>query len=82
MPERRRPARGAAVRSPWHGVATARLVVRPQRPGQDVVLKTALSTCMRDLRSELKTRKLTAQPVTRPGCEAVRYQSPDFDVTL
>ena len=61
---------------------TARLLVRPQRPGQDVVLKTTQANCMRDVRSELKSRKLTAQPVTCPDCEAVRYQSPDFEVTL
>ena len=61
---------------------TARLLVRPQRPGQDVVLKTTQANCVRDLRSELKSRKLTAQPVTCPSCEAVRYQASDFDVTL
>ena len=61
---------------------TARLLVRPQRPGQDVLLKTTQASCLRDLRSELKARKLTAQPVTCPNCEAVRYQSSDFDVTL
>lgn len=61
---------------------TARMLVRPQRPGQDVLLKTSQASCVRDLRSELKARKLTAQPVTCPNCEAVRYQGPDFDVTL
>ena len=61
---------------------TARLLVRPQRPGQDVLLKTTQAGCVRDLRSELKARKLTPQPVTCPSCEAVRYQSPEFDVTL
>ena len=61
---------------------TARLLVRPQRPGQDVLLKTTQAACVRDLRAELKSRKLTAQPVTCPSCQAVRYQSPDFDVTL
>jgi hypothetical protein len=61
---------------------TARMVVRPQRPGQDVLLKTAQASCVRDLRAELKARKLTPQPVTCPSCEAVRYQAPDFDVTL
>ena len=60
----------------------ARLLVRPQRPGQDVLLKTTQANCLRDLRSELKARKLNAQPVTCPSCEAVRYQAPDFDVTL
>ena len=63
-------------------IAPARLSLRPQRPGQDVVLKTTLAACVRDLRSELKSRKLTAQPVTCPGCEAVRYQGPDFDATI
>ena len=63
-------------------IAAARLSLRPQRPGQDVVLKTTLAACVRDLRSQLKSRKLTAQPVTCPGCEAVRYQGPDFDATI
>ena len=61
---------------------TAQLVVRPQRPGQDVLLKTAQANCVRELRGELKSRKLTPQPVTCPSCEAVRYQGPDYDVTL
>ena len=63
-------------------IAAARLSLRPQRPGQDVVLKTTLPACIRDLRSQLRSRKLTAQPVTCPGCEAVRYQGPDFDATI
>ena len=63
-------------------IAAARLSLRPQRPGQDVVLKTTMAACVRDLRSQLKSRKLTAQPVTCPGCEAVRYQGPDFDATI
>lgn len=62
--------------------ATALLLVRPQRPGQDVLLKTSQASCVRELTKELKSRKLTAQPVTCPSCEAVRYQAPDFDVTL
>ena len=60
----------------------ARLQLRAQRPGQDVVLKTTQASCVRDLRSELKSRKLTAQPVTCPSCEAVRYQGPDFEATI
>lgn len=63
-------------------LAPARLTVRPQRPGQDVVLKTTQGSCLRELRSELKSRKLVAQPVTCPGCEAVRFQGPDFEATL
>ena len=60
----------------------ARLQLRAQRPGQDVVLKTSQATCIRDLRGELKSRKLTALPVTCPNCEAVRYQGPDFEATI
>ena len=63
-------------------VAAARLSLRPQRPGQDVVLKTTLAACVRELRGELKSRKLIARPVTCPGCEAVRYQGPGFDATI
>ncbi|MBU6121692.1 hypothetical protein [Hymenobacter siberiensis] len=61
---------------------TARLQMRAQRPGQDVVLKTTQASCLRDLGRELKSRKLTAQPVTCPSCEAVRYQGPDFEATI
>ncbi|GAB3588320.1 hypothetical protein GCM10027345_40130 [Hymenobacter daeguensis] len=60
----------------------ARLQVRAQRPGQDVVLKTTQANCVRDLRSELKSRKLASQPVTCPSCEAVRYQGPNFEATI
>ena len=60
----------------------ARLQMRAQRPGQDVVLKTTQANCVRDLRSELKSRKLAALPVTCPSCEAVRYQGPDFEATI
>ena len=62
--------------------AAALLVVRPQRPGQDVLLKSTQGSCVRDLTKELKSRKLKPQPVTCPNCEAVRYQASDFDVTL
>jgi len=34
------------------------------------------------LRAELKSRKLTTQPVTYFGCEAVRFQGPDFEATI
>ena len=63
-------------------LAAARLSLRPQRPGQDVVLKTTLAACVRELRGELKSRKLIARPVTCTGCEAVRYQDPGFDATI
>ena len=63
-------------------VPATRLQLRAQRPGQDVVLKTTEATCVRQLRSELKGRKLTSQPVTCPGCEAVRFQGPDFEATI
>ncbi|GAB3324783.1 hypothetical protein GCM10027511_33470 [Hymenobacter humi] len=63
-------------------VAESRLVVRAQRPGQDVVLKTTEASCVRELRSELKSQKLAPQPVTCPGCEAVRYQGADYEATI
>ena|GEM_PF-2796868 len=63
-------------------LAPSRLMVRPQRPGQDVVLRTTEGACVRQLRSELKGRKLVTQPVTCPNCEAVRFQGPDFDATI
>lgn len=63
-------------------VPTARLQLRAQRPGQDVVLKTTEAACVRQLRGELKGRKLTSQPVTCPACEAVRFQGPDFEATI
>lgn len=64
------------------GGAVALLLVRAQRPGQDVVLKTTQAACVRQLRSELKSRKLTTQDVTCPNCEAVRFQSPEFEATI
>ena len=63
-------------------LSATRLQMRAQRPGQDVVLKTTQAACVRQLRAELKSRKLTAQPVTCPSCEAIRYQAPDFEVTI
>ena len=63
-------------------VPAARLQVRAQRPGQDVVLKTTQAACVRQLRADLKSRKLTAQPVTCPSCEAFRFQGPDFEATI
>lgn len=64
------------------GRASALLLVRAQRPGQDVVLKTTQAACVRQLRSELKSRKLTTQEVTCPNCEAMRFQSPEFEATI
>ncbi|WP_426059352.1 hypothetical protein [Hymenobacter sp. B1770] len=63
-------------------LAPSRLTVRPQRPGQDVVLKTTQASCVRQLRSELKSQKLEAQPVTCAGCEAVRFKGPDYEATI
>ncbi|WP_210515180.1 hypothetical protein [Hymenobacter terricola] len=60
----------------------ARLTLRPQRPGQDVVLKTTQANCVRELTRELKSRKLTAQPVTCPSCEAIRFQGVGFEATI
>lgn len=58
------------------------LQMRTQRPGQDIILKTTQASCVRELGRELKSLKLTAQPVTCPSCEAVRYQGPDFEATI
>ena len=63
-------------------LALTRLSVRAQRPGQDVVLKTTDASCVRGLRSELKSKKLTAEPVTCLNCEGVRYKGPDFEATI
>jgi hypothetical protein len=63
-------------------IFASRLMLRAQRPGQDVVLKTTQASCVRELRSALKDRKLEAQPVTCPSCEAVRYKGTDFDATI
>ena len=63
-------------------VAATRLQMRAQRPGQDLVLKTTQAACVRQLRAELKSRKLTPQPVTCPSCEAVRFQGPGFEATI
>lgn len=60
----------------------ARITVRAQRPGQDVVFKTTDAASVRGLRSELKAKKLTAEPVTCPSCEGVRFKGSDFDATI
>lgn len=60
----------------------ARITVRAQRPGQDVVLKTTDASSVRGLRSELKSKKLTGEPVTCPSCEGVRFKGPDFEATI
>ena len=58
------------------------LQVRAPRLHLEVVLKTTRAACVRQLRVELKSRKLTAQPVTCPSCEAFRFPSPDFEATI
>ena len=60
----------------------ARLSVRAQRPGQDVMLRTTDASCVRSLRGELKSKKLTAEPVTCLNCEGVRFKGPDFEATI
>ena len=63
-------------------LSATRLQVRAPRPHLDVVLKTTRTACVRQLRVELKSRKLTAQPVTCPSCEAFRFPNPDFEATI
>ena len=46
------------------------------------MLKTTQAACVRQLRAELKSRKLTTQPITCSGCEAVRFQGTDFEATI
>lgn len=62
------------------------LSLRPTpRQGCDVVLKTAHAECVRQLRGELKDRKIKPEPVTCPECEAQRYplsEAPGATATL
>ena len=60
----------------------ARITVRAQRPGQDVVLKTTDASSVRGLRNELKSKKLIAEPVTCPSCEGMRFKGSDFEATI
>ncbi|MBD2768310.1 hypothetical protein IC235_10435 [Hymenobacter sp. BT664] len=63
-------------------LVTSQLMVRAQRPGQDVILRTTQGSCVRQVRSELKSRKLPMQAVTCPNCEAFRYQGEGFETTI
>ena len=63
-------------------LSVTRLLMRAQQPGQDVVLKTNQVACVRQLRAELKSHKLTAKPVTCLSCEAIRYQAFAFKATI
>lgn len=69
-------ADGDGVHSP------AMFSLRPFLQSFDVVLKTTEVGCVRDVRAELKSLKLTPVPVTCPGCEAVRYDGPGYQATL
>ncbi|WP_345236332.1 hypothetical protein [Hymenobacter saemangeumensis] len=57
-------------------------VLRPFQQSYDAVLKTTENSCIRDLRSELKSQKLEPVPVTCPNCEAVRYDGPTYQTTI
>jgi hypothetical protein len=73
----------AATSADADGVhSPAMFSLRPFLQSFDVVLKTTEASCVRDVRSELKSLKLTPVPVTCPGCEAVRYDGPGYQATL
>lgn len=63
-------------------VVPAIFMLRPFLQSFDVVLKTTEASCVRQLRSELKDQKLTPVPVTCPGCEAARFDGPDYQATI
>jgi hypothetical protein len=63
-------------------VPPAAFLLRPLQESFDVVLKTTDPACVREIRSELKSQKLTAVPVTCPSCEAMRYEGPRYQTTI
>jgi|SRR6476661_1407610 len=60
----------------------ALFALRPFQQGYDAVLKTTEASCIRQLRSELKSQKLEPVAVTCPNCEAVRYDGPTYQTTI
>lgn len=54
-----------------------RLSLRPVLQRYDVVLKTTQPACVKQLRSELNSRKIKPEPITCPGCEGQRYVLPE-----
>ena len=66
------------------GVAYSEIRLRPLagQSNPDVLLKTNQVSCVRQLRSALKSEGIKPVAVTCPNCEAQRYQAPDFEATL
>ena len=67
----------------WTSTAAAgetpefRLSLRPVLQRYDVVLKTTVASCVKQLRNELTSRKLKPEPITCPNCEGQRFTLPD-----
>jgi hypothetical protein len=54
-----------------------RLSLRPVLQRYDVVLKTSVASCVKQLRNELTSRKLKPEPITCPDCEGQRFTLPE-----
>lgn len=54
-----------------------RLSLRPVLQRYDVVLKTTVNSCVKQLRSELTSRKIKPEPITCPDCEGQRFTLPE-----
>ncbi len=64
-------------------VPPAIVTLRTQQRNFDVVLKTTQAACVRQVSSELRVLKMKPVNVTCPnGCEAQRYDGPDYQTTL
>ena len=57
-------------------------VLRPFQQSFDAVLKTTEASCIKKVRSELKSQKIAAVAVTCPNCEAERYDGPAYQTTI
>ena len=65
------------------GTHAPTVLLRVQQRNFDVVLNTAQAACVRQMRSALRALRLTPVPVNCPdGCEAQRYDGPDYQATL
>ena len=65
------------------GPPPATVTLRTQQRNFDVVLKTTQGACIRQVSSDLKALKIKPINVTCPnGCEAQRYDGPDYQATL
>ena len=63
--------------TPKAATPTSRLSLRPTQQRYDVVLKTSVSGCVRQLRGELNARKIKPEPITCLNCEGQRYNLPE-----